>query len=230
MNIVYRIHPGEGSKLRPDWFSKRASLANLLRVFGREHQYHFIVDGEDATFNANLCEFVKQFRLAPTMTFINERHSARAFRRMLDYACALTGMLYLVEDDYLHRRCAAQVLVEGVLGSDSVADYVTLYDHPGRYPPDGVTRLQLGYHCHWRETPSTTCTFAVKAETLREDRSIWESHCSEVPDWIHDNDAFIELTTGRQGRTVASSVPAFSTHCEERWLAPLVDWAEVNRQ
>ncbi len=227
MQIVYRTSPGNGKKPRPDWFSKRSCLSNLLRVFGRGHRYHFIVDGENSTFNRNLCEFVKQFRLAPTMTLINENHSARAFRRMLDYACALNGNLYLVEDDYLHRPGVVEVLEEGV---QNYGHYATGYDHRDKYPPDGATRLHLGEHSHWRETPSTTCTFAVKAETLREDRSIWESHCSEVPDWIHDNEAFNELVKGRQGRTIASSIPAFSTHCESDWLAPLIDWEKVNSQ
>ena len=229
MNIVYRTHPGDGQKPRPAWFSKRASLANLLRVFGRSHQYHFLVDGDDSAFAQVLHDFAGRFGVTPVTTIINENHSARAFRRMLDYACELPCVVYCVEDDYLHRQGAAKVLEEGSLGLGSVADYLTLYDHPAHYSPSCATRLHAGNLCHWRETPSTTCTFAVKAETLREDRSIWESHCSEVPDWIHDNEAFTELVKGRQGRTIASSIPAFSTHCESEWLAPLVDWEEVNR-
>ena len=225
MNIVYRIHPGAGSKPRPGWFSKWKCLDCLLTVFGREHQYHFIVDGGDESYMRQVAGFAQDRGVNPLMILIDERHSARAFRRMLDYACWLNGPLYLVEDDYLHRPGVVEVLEEGVL----LFDYATAYDHPNKYP-DGVTRLHLGEHSHWRETPSTTCTFAVKAETLREDRSIWESHCSEVPDWIHDNEAFTELVKGRQGRTIASSIPAFSTHCESDWLAPLIDWEKVNSQ
>ncbi len=228
MQVVYRSHPKEGQKKRPDWYSPWKCLQNLIQVFGGgRHQWHFIIDGGDHLFASQVEEFAVNRGIHPCVLEINENHNARAFRRMLDYVEPLGGILYLVENDYLHLPNADVVLEEGFQGC---GHYVTCYDHRDKYPPCGSTRLHLGQRCHYRETPSTTCTFAVNAETLRKDRLIWESHCSEMPDWIHDNEAFAELTTGRQARTVVSSVPAFSTHCEEKWLAPLIDWEEVNRR
>jgi hypothetical protein len=248
MQIVYRTYPGDGRKPRPEWFSKRACLANLLRVFGRDHQYHFIIDGGNGAYCQELYDFAKRLGVAPIVTEINERHNARAFRRTLDYACSLEGHLYLVEDDYLHRSGADAVLNEG----GQCWDYCTCYDHPDKYlfsehavneppllPATELTRLYLGERCHWFETPSTTATFAVRAETLRADREIWEHFSQDAFGWVRDHLAFTEIikrgdrvafTEIIKRRSLASTIPAYSTHCETRWLAPLVDWAEVNCQ
>lgn len=232
MHIVYRTYPGEGSKPRPEWYSKRACLANLLRVFGPDHQYHFLVDGGGQAFCEELDGFARNLGVAPVVTPLNERQNGGAFRRMLDYSCSLRGLLYLVEDDYLHRPGAAQVLAEG----SEHWDYVTGYDHPDKYSPsepycyaEKPSILHAGQWCHWREVPSTTGTFAVQSIVLCEDQSVWETWCRPELGWARDHQCFTELTQGRQGATVASTVPAFSTHCESQWLAPVVDWSRVSK-
>jgi len=163
----------------------------------------------------------------PIFQAISVNHNAKAFRFALDYACQLDGLVYMVEDDYIHRHGAAQVLEEGVQGLGGVFDYVSTYDHPDKMPPTSFTRLHLGKWCHWRESVLTTATFAVDAETLRQDRKIWEYFSTDECGWVRDHLAFSEIT---KKRTLATTVPAFSTHCESEWLAPLVDWAEVNCQ
>jgi hypothetical protein len=40
-------------------------------------------------------------------------------------------IFYFLEDDYLHRRGAYDILIEAF--EDLKADYVTLYDHPDKY-------------------------------------------------------------------------------------------------
>jgi len=227
MNIVYRTHPGEGQKPRPPWYSKWNCLANLLRVFGPEHQYHFMVDCADNDYLLQLKSMANAVGIEPVFNNFQSVNNANAFRIALDYACTLDGLLYLCEDDYLHRPGAARVLDEGVRGVDRTVGYATCYDHPDKYLPRAFTRLHLGGCCHWREVRSTTGTFAVMAEMLREDRDIWERYSTDECGWARDHAAFMEIT---ERRMLLSSVPAYSTHCESAFLAPLVDWAEVNCQ
>ena len=93
--------------------------------------------------------------------------------------------LYLLEDDYLHLPGSRAALLEGL----EIADYVTLYDHPDMYHPDGngmnpfvhddmpKSLIYLTAHSHWRSTVSTTMTFAAQVKTLLEDKDVFIKFC-----------------------------------------------------
>ena len=97
---------------------------------------------------------------------------AGAFLYLLDHLEALSllpeTIIYVVEDDYLHREGWMDILFEGFSIPD--ADYVTLYDHRDKYFDPMYRKLSSKLYatasCHWRTTPSTTHTFAVRAQTL----------------------------------------------------------------
>lgn len=83
-------------------------------------------------------------------------------------------IVYMVEDDYLHSD--THIIPRLVEGLDT-ADWVTLYDHPDKYLDNGPnpyvnqgsepTRVYLSESNHWKETNSTTMTFATKAATIK---------------------------------------------------------------
>lgn len=233
MEIIYRTCAAVSTKPRPEWYSKEACLNNLTRVFRVECRYHVIVDTqypEEKPFRFPWAQLGGDIAID---YHINEQHNARAFLKALDYACTLDGDLYLVEDDFVHRPGAPEVLRGGLRRFD----YVTGYDHPNKYGEkyEGIPGLcepsvpvYRGEHCHYKSTQSTVMTFAVKADTLREDVDVWRKWSQERHGWTRDHLAFCELR--QRGRTVGSSIPAYSTHCEPDWLAPLVDWEAVIRQ
>ena len=119
-------------------------------------------------------------------------------------------ILYFVEDDYLHLPGWLDVLLEGF--SIPEADYVTLYDHKDKYffpmYKELKSRLFATRSCHFRETPSTTQTFATRFKTLLRDLPIHQKY-SEGRDISQDHEKFLEL--GRQGATLISSIPGWST-------------------
>lgn len=133
---------------------------------------------------------------------------------------------YMVEDDYLHLPGSRAVLLEGL----KLGDYVTLYDHPDKYMTGGpnphvqdgaeVSRVYLSKSCHWKQTNSTTMTWATRVETLKQDKDVWwkfsEGTCAD------DFKAFMSLD-----RLTISSIPGWSTHGEKMWLAPLTRWKDV---
>lgn len=226
MHIIYRTCSAVSQKPRPAWFSKEACLRNLAKVFSRwGNRFHIVCDGEMWPGGDDIC-----FSGDVEWLQINEHHNAKSFLAALDYACTLGGDLYLVEDDFLHLPGAAEVLADGL----DHFDYVTGYDHPDKYllghvgfeaESDMYTLPVLGNYCHFKGTCSTVMTFAVKADTLREDAKIWRRWSQEKYGCTRDHLAFCELRA--KGRTVGSSLPAYSTHCEPDWLAPLVDWEAV---
>jgi hypothetical protein len=136
--------------------------------------------------------------------------------------------VYFVEADYLHRPDSFKVLQEGL----ARFDYVTLYDHPDKYMKPSpnpfvqeggeVTKVYLTTSSHWKQTNSTTMTFAVKVSTLREDRAVFAEFCQgrKIPD---DFRCFLTLTQKRQ-RKLVSPLPGYSTHGESAYLTPLVEW------
>ena len=67
-------------------------------------------------------------------------------------------------------------------------------------------------------------TFAAKVSTLKRVEPILRKHTTGS--YPHDFDMFLELRA--QNELLVSSIPAYSTHGETKWLAPLVDWSTVS--
>jgi len=229
MQIVYRASPDKPTgKQRPEWFSKARCMDNWMQVFvSFTTHWHLIGHGfSDKRLQAR--------KFPGAVHSIQAANGAEAFLRALDYTLSLDApdseIVYLVEDDYLHLPGAPEAIHEGLgLGFD----YVTLYDHPDKYLRDGPnelvngaedTRLYLGPSCHWKLTNSTTMTFACRLGMLRKDAHVfYEESMNKVvpPDY-----AIFRNLCGRD-RSIGSAVPGLATHCESKWLAPLVDWGKV---
>jgi hypothetical protein len=152
---------------------------------------------------------------------------ALAFLLLLDYIASLSlhpdTIIYIVEDDYLHRPFWADLLREAFLLPG--VDYVTLYDHRDKYflpiYSKLTSRLLISSRSHWRTTPSTTNTFAVRFGTLIKDLSIhqrYSCNCSITA----DHKKFCRLI--KNGRMLISPIPGWSTHCEMEYASPCVQW------
>jgi hypothetical protein len=153
-----------------------------------------------------------------------------SFLTLLDYVVSLKlkpeTLIYFLEDDYLHRPNWASILLEGF--SIAGISYMTLYDHRDKYflPAYDTLESKLFYtpSCHWRTTPSTTNTYAMRYQTLLDDLPIHKQF-SENRRITADHDKFIEL--GRRGATLISPLPGFSTHCDEKETSPCTDWEKM---
>ncbi len=115
------------------------------------------------------------------------------------------------------------------------------------------TRVYLTEHSHWREIPSTTMTFAARVKTLKEDCRILMCQPDTGP--TDDFGTFLKLTKRRslidavnilqmpkrlaalivmnnfalfrKKRKLIVCIPGRATHCETKWLSPLVDWTKI---
>lgn len=208
-------------KKRFDGFSREICTRNLLATIDLEQaNLTFILD------TANGDEhFLSQETNHPVIK-IQGGTEARAFLQLLDYVEAINlhpqTILYFVEDDYLHCKGWMDVLLEGM--QIPGVDYVTLYDHNDKYQlmySKLMSKIYATSTCHWRTIPSTTQTFAVRMQTLREDLLI-HRRFSERRNITADHQKFMRLC--KLGRTLVSSMPGWSTHAEPPFASPCVDW------
>jgi len=156
--------------------------------------------------------------------------NAKSFLFILDLSLKLPDdqIIYFVEDDYIHTEGSDVLISEGL----DRADYVSLYDHLDKYMDNSPnplvkhggeqTKVILTESTHWKFTNSTTMTFAARVKTLKEDAAIFRKHCQHPSGFPHDYELFCELLS--KGRKLITPIPARSTHCEARYISPLVDW------
>jgi hypothetical protein len=227
IHAYYRISDTGYKKEKPDYINNRNCLMNFVKIFDPVN-LNIIAD----SVSTNTLEMIQTTAPKAHIQQVAIGHGAGTFNLAIDHAISThpdNDIIYFVENDYLHKPKAPDILMEGFeLG----ADFVTLYDHPDKYMDPSIggnpfcqggaenTRVYLGQSCHWKITNSTTMTFAAKISTLKQTiNTIKKWTSSSHP---HDFQMFLEL--GHQQHILISSIPGFATHGESKWLAPLSNW------
>ncbi len=252
MTVYYRISDKGNPKAKLPQAGKKECLQNAIAEFGADSIFVIADNCEPATI-----AFIKSCALPYEETALGNSASFIYMAEKIATTHKPDDIVYLLEDDYIHLAGSRQLLEEGL----GLADYATLYDHPDKYKleKDGGTplnhraihrsRLYVTKGSHWRETDSTTMTFACKAGTLKADLTVWKRWTQgRNPDDFHGfmrltnkslTDALsfffrrrkreffiilINIIRNTPVRTVVSAIPARATHAELAWLAPVVDW------
>lgn len=193
--------------------SKGVNVTFLLDTFHPSEKKHFVLE-----------------QTKYPVVEIKEGTETGSFLKLLSYVESLNlsskTMIYFLEDDYLHREGWSDVLIEGL--SIPEVSYVTLFDHRDKYFYPSYQNLKSRiFHtksCHWRQTPSTTNTYAMRYETLKQDMFIHRQF-SEGRKISDDHGKFIKL--GEEGRLLISSIPGWSTHVEKEYASPCIKWEEL---
>ena len=228
MNIIYRISDTGYNKVKPNYINNENCLRNCTSVFKTtEHSWNIIADNiSDETYS-----MIVKYIPEKCIEKVSIGHGAGTFNLALDKALSFNNneIVYFIENDYLHKRDADKILLEGFgIGSD----YVSLYDHPDKYI-DGanplvesggeITRVMISNSSHWKITNSTTMTFASKVKTLKEDESILRKWTEGS--YPQDFQMFLELSSKQ--KSLVTPIPGYSTHGETNWLTPLINWNDI---
>ena len=209
-----------GQKPRPAWFDKGVALATVQAEVAPED----LVVVYDCAAPSDLPAYATRAAQGGARVVVAPSGSDRLCMRAATHV-ALTSdladddIVYFVEDDYVHRPGWRRVLLEAF--EHGVADYITLYDHPDKYPT-AATSIRLTPSCHWRAAASTTNTWACRVTTLKRDLAI-HKHFLGLPGHHVDHEKFVAL--GAASATLATALPGWSTHCHEPLLSPAIDWA-----
>lgn len=214
-------------KSRLPGFSRQKCYENFLSTLDRSLvNVTFLLDTHHPTEKPHFLQAQTEFPLIP----FKAGTETGAFLYLLDHVISLrlkpSTIVYFLEDDYLHRPGWASVLLEGF--SIPEAAYVTLFDHRDKYfLPDYQSLTSKIFYtpsCHWRTTPSTTNTHAMRYQTLLDHFPIHQRF-SQDRRITADHEKFLEL--GRQGFTLISSLPGWSTHVEQEFTSPCTDWQNL---
>ena len=164
MNIIYRLSDNRFETKTPG-INKSDCLNNFVNVFGKDN-LTIIAD------NCKRPDLIKEFDCNVEETNLG---SAGSFKFALDHALQYddNDIIYLVEDDYIHKPGSKEILLEGL----EFAEFVSLYDHSDKYIKNGpnpfidggeYSKVMLSKSTHWRTTNSTTMTFATKVKYLKQ--------------------------------------------------------------
>jgi hypothetical protein len=233
MKIFYRISDSGYKKEKPAFINNESCLRNFCSAFNDYIQDITIIADNisQATSQA-----IQKFIPSSQILNVSVGHGAGTFNIAFDMALthADDEIVYFVENDYIHRRLAPVVLLEGF---DVGFGFVTLYDHPDKYldPDEGGNPFCLGKseesrvyrskNCHWKITNSTTMTFASRVRTIRQ-------RSGTIRKWTagtHPHDFQMFLSLRAEGEILGSAVPGYSTHGESKFLSPGVDWEAISR-
>lgn len=229
MKVFFRTTSNKAGKFRPDWFSYEKCFENFTKEF-KDDDVTVFFDGE---LMKDHYVHKSGFNIVP----IQEGSETKSFLKLVDYILNQNykddEVIYIVEDDYLHREGASQILKEAFSQFPN-AYYATLYDHndkyiPGyyeMYAPNFPIQLLVSKSVHWRTTPSTTNTFATRFKTLKEDIEIHKEFSSPEKKTSDDHIKFISLWN--KGRSLISCIPGYSTHVENALMSPTIEWEKVS--
>jgi len=233
VKIIYRISDVGYNKIKPSYVNNENCLSNAIKVFPFEkYDWSIIADNvSEKTINMML-----KYVPSECISYVSVGNGTGTFNLALDEALQYDekGIVYFLENDYIHRPNSDKVLLEGF---EIGGDYVSLYDHLDKYIPasrggnkliedDGgeFTKVYLSESCHWKLTNSATMTFASTVSNLKDDEDILR-RWTNVGNYPRDFDMFMELR--EKGKSLLSPIPGYSTHGETDWLSPLINWEEV---
>lgn len=212
-------------KPRPSWFTRELCFNNLKHT-AQDCEITVMFDGKP---NEN------HFLHSNSTDKIVCKHGGNdgaSFLNLLEYVYGLElpddTILYFLEDDYYHRAGWVDIMKEAFTYMD--VDYITLYDHPDKYTEMYSTlqsTLLTTPSVHWRTTPSTTNTYAMKNSTFRKHYEIHREFCDLNKGHTFDHDKFLKLW--QIGSNLVSCIPGYVNNCEIGVMTPVVDWEkEVN--
>lgn len=223
MKIYYRISDNSYKKVKLPCTNKQFCLLNFIDIFKLEN-IEIIAD----RCSQNTIEFIKSLNLSFQETNLGNAgsffHCIKEIKNLDD-----EEIVYLIEDDYLHdnNKNIINIISEGI----TLADYVTLYDHPDKYTSmynDGeVSKIIKSNSIHWKHTQSTTMSFITTAKHIKQDFDIFKKHTEE--DHPNDHEIFCDIKC--KGKTLISPIPGVACHTDltvsELFGVNLIDgWAQ----
>lgn len=216
ITVVYRLCDIPSTNPPPIYKNDKRRLNELcLRKFieafdGVDYQIHYLCDHTD-----NYDELLK-ITPVPYKTEYSNEGINYTYMRSLELGLEYETDMLFQECDYYYLRGTGQSVVNAI----HKFGFMSPYDHPDKYPGDAKMRLFDGRH--WRSAISTTMTYGVRKDKLKEHYETLTRH------GYLDHQMWVEL--GARGETLWTPIPTIATHMVEDYLAPNIDWKTIFHQ
>jgi len=208
-----------GDGTRPSGFSKETVFQNLLKTRDENTNITVLFDGDSTA------HWIHNYEVKVVKFEGGGGHESFLFQ--INYIKSQNfrddTIIYILEDDYLHKDGWCRVLREGlgyIKPSSLKFDYITLYDHGDKYFYEMyyelASRIGISETVHWRTVPSTTNTFAMMYSTFIKDFEIHKEFLN------YDHRKFLAL--GEHGSIIGSCIPGYSTHCHKSYMSPFFNY------
>lgn len=170
------------------------------------------------------CE--KKFEALPT------RGNNDSLLRCFSLAKEAQGLVYIVEDDYLHEPGAIGEMIAGFeTFSENLGNPVAIhpFNDPDNYRPSGIvpSRIVQGPKRHWRTNDWSLGTFLVLGDTIRKH---WNNF-DMLARWYEKGKGITEANTltplWKGGVTLFTPIPSLALHVQtEQQKDPYINWRE----
>lgn len=210
---------------RPEWFNYEKCLANLIETIDPYRESISLNMWMDGEYNGN---FVEKYDSTYNRLQVKFNHPIKTVLALYEHIKNNTvfddnDLIYFLENDYLHLKSWPDKVYSLYKKYGQALSYVTLYDHNDKYTYSMYQNLKsqiiVTDDHHWRTVPSTTATFIVSVKTFLEDYDVWMKG-------QEDHATFLKL--GQKNRVLVSPIPALSTHCQNNYLSPTIDWSQIS--
>jgi predicted O-methyltransferase YrrM len=213
-------------KSRPENFNRKKLFLDLLQSADSAHFTVFLdKKANEAHFTESI--FVEHVtrNVPPTpFTIVTKEcgSEALAYLALMDYIKEQeydsNDIIVIIEDDYKVQSNWKVLVKDGL----QFGSYVSLYDHPDKYSvsyKDLQVKLFKGLR-HWRTSPSTTNTFAVRVKTLMEDMDAHKTYSTGTL-ITDDHSKFLHLWS--KHRSLVTCIPGAWSHEETNMQIPIDD-------
>jgi len=195
------------------------SLANSIRNCSYETRL-WIADDHSSAATVEQMHKICQ-GLTYTLMMIEGTGNNASLQFIYNYARAnFKGLIYFVEDDYLHHPQAVEEIIDFYQQYSSRTDLVIHpCDYPDRYVQIYPSNILLGRYRHWRTIRHTTYTLAMSHTTLER---FWSNYTADVR---LGEDATINRVYDYI--PCFSPMPSLAIHLQfENTLSPYINWKD----
>ena len=232
---------------RPQWFDYSQVFSNLLATMNPDLcQLTVCFDGNDKDFSNHFThkffenKWGREFkvRFIDTNAYEGESYENDGSSKSTSLIARIikgnklpdSSLIYVLENDYLHLPYWGEMALS-LFNQVGGNDYVSLYDHLDKYAmtlegrsdhwglyKDLTSKIIVSNGRHWRQVPSICSSWIMSKKVFDRD---YDLHSIG----ISDNTGCEQFL--KRGSTCYTPIPSLATHCQEPWVAPLIDWEGV---
>jgi len=205
-------------KERPENFNRKNLFLHLLETSTAAGEFTVFLDKKpnEAHFTESIfVEHVTKSNPSMPFTIVTKECGSEAssytalMNHIRDQNYDEKDIIVIIEDDYKVQSNWTNLLKDGL----QFGSYVSLYDHPDKYTiayKDLQVKIYKGLR-HWRTSPSTTNSFAVRVKTLLEDMEVHLNYSKGVT-VTNDHSKFLFLWSKQ--RSLVTCIPGAWSHEE----------------